>query len=184
MEWSLYGGDSILFIQALVMLQTKFMELKIVEQELEIVSCKKKEALVDLDSKTKLANEELESKKKRNVELELCASAEKEGTIARIKIELDFTKRKCDAELEKLTKKPRPMTNKLKSPVLMRLIKNRLPSALIGKCEIIGCDNEISHLHFYALSKHGFIENGENFNEILVVCGLHARTNSRSSQST
>ena len=93
------------------------MELKILEEELEIISCKKKEALIDLDSKTKLANEELESKKKRNVELVLCASAEKEGTIARIKIELDFTKRKCEAELEKLTKKPRPTSNKLKSQI-------------------------------------------------------------------
>ena len=103
MEWNIYGGDSILFMQALVMLQTKFMELKILEEELEIVltkkkealveleivSCKKKEAIVDLDSKTKLASEELESKKKRNVDLELCAIVEKEGTITRIKIELD-----------------------------------------------------------------------------------------------
>ena len=73
---------------------------------------RKKEALVDLDSKTKLAHEELESQKNRNVELEICASAEKDGALARIKIELDFTKRKCEAELEKLTKKPRPITNK------------------------------------------------------------------------
>ena len=59
-------------------------------------------------------------------------------TIARIKIELDFTKHKCEAELEKLAKKPRPTTNKLKSCVLMCLIKNRLPNALICKCEIHG----------------------------------------------
>ena len=101
----------------------------------------------------------MNKKKKRNNELELCASAqkdgaiaEKDGTIARIKIELDFVKRKCDAELEKLTKKPRPTTNKLTSPILMRLIKHKLPNALIGKCEIIGCENEVSHLNFHTLS--------------------------------
>ena len=76
-----------------------------------------------------MASAELESKKKRNNDLELCAVAEKDGAIARkdgaiaekdgiiarVKIELEFAKRKCNAELEKLTKKPRPMTNKLKS---------------------------------------------------------------------
>ena len=135
------------------------MELKIVEEELAIISTKKKEALIDLESKKSLASAELESKKKRNSDLELCAIAEKDGaiaekdgTIARIKIELDFVKRKCDAELEKLTKKPRPTTNKLTSPILMRLIKHKLPNALIGKCEIMGCENEVSHLHFYTLS--------------------------------
>ena len=101
MEWSLHGGDTILFMQALVILQTKYMELKIVEEELEIISTKKKEALIDLESKSteleskkslasaelesknSLASAELESKKKRNNDLELCAVAEKDGAIAR-----------------------------------------------------------------------------------------------------
>ena len=68
------------------------------------MSRKQKLVSAELESKKKLANGELESKKKHNIELELCASAEKDGIIARIKIELDFTKRKYDAELEKLTK--------------------------------------------------------------------------------
>ena len=47
------------------------MELKIVEEELEIISTKKKEALIDLESKSaeleskkSMASAELESKKK------------------------------------------------------------------------------------------------------------------------
>ena len=130
------------------------MELKIIEEELAIISTKKETAIVQKDT----------------------AIAEKDGAIARIKIEYDFVKRKCDAELEKLTKKPRPTSNKLKLPVLMRIIKHRLPNTLIGKCEIIGCENEVSHLYFYTLSKHGFIETEETYKVILVVCGIHEVT--------
>jgi len=136
-------GDTILFMQSLVTLQNikytymkctlccKYIEMKILEEELEIISTKKKETLIDLesktnlasveleiistkkkealvdpDSKTKLAHEELESqKKKHNVELEIYASAEKDGTLARIKIELDFTKRKMCSRIIKADEK-------------------------------------------------------------------------------
>ena len=153
MEWglrarSLHNGDKISFMQALVSLQTKCIELKMMEEEFAIISTKKKKAILDLDSKTC----DIESKTKQNNNLELCAIAKKEGAIAekdiilirkdianaekasvltRIKIELDFVKRKCDAELEKLTKKPRPTSNKLTLPILKRLIKHRHPNVLI-----------------------------------------------------
>ena len=152
-------GDTMLFMQALVSLQTKCMELKIIEEEFAIISTKKKEAILDLESKQKrndelklTASTDLESKKKQNNNLELCASAkkegavaekdtviirkeitiaEKDGTIERIRMELAFVKRKCETELEKLTKKPRPRSNKLTLPILKRLIKHRLPNVLI-----------------------------------------------------
>ena len=78
MEWNLHKGDTLAFVTSLIMLQKRFMDLKIIEEELAIISTKKETAIVQKDT----------------------AIAEKDGAIARIKIEYDFVKRKCDAELE------------------------------------------------------------------------------------
>ena len=42
MEWGLHSGDKISFMQALVSLQTKCIELKMMEEEFAIISTKKK----------------------------------------------------------------------------------------------------------------------------------------------
>ena len=107
--------------------------------------------------------------KKKEQEADLSAT-----TAQKAKLELEEMQRKANKKARNLS---RP--NQLMPALLRKLIKNRFPDNFVGKCEMPGCINEISHAAFRVLSPEGFVpaENGSNFNELKICCPEHVANN-------